>query len=31
MFPYSKISRVEFDNMYLSPEPADPMFITDTT
>ncbi len=31
MFPYTNISRVEFDNMYVSPEPADPMFITDTT
>ncbi len=31
LFPYTNISRVEFDNTILSPDPADPMFITDTT
>ena len=31
MFPYSKISRVPFDGIYVNPRPADPMFITDTT
>lgn len=31
MFPYSKISRVPFDGIYVEPRPADPMFITDTT
>jgi isopropylmalate/homocitrate/citramalate synthase len=31
VFPYSKISRVPFDGIYVQPRPADPMFITDTT
>lgn len=31
IFPYSKISRVEFDDIFLMPRPAEPMFITDTT
>ena len=31
MFPYTKISRVPFDGIYVEPRPADPMFITDTT
>ena len=31
IFPYSHISRVEFDDIFLMPRPADPMFITDTT
>ena len=31
MFPYSKISRVPFDGVFVDPRPADPMFITDTT
>ena len=31
VFPYSKISRVPFDGIYVEPRPANPMFITDTT
>ncbi len=31
IYPYTKISRTEFDGYYLPPRPADPMFITDTT
>ncbi len=31
LFPYSRISRVDFDNAFFVPRPADPMFITDTT
>lgn len=31
MFPYTKISRVPFDGVYVDPRPAEPMFITDTT
>ena len=31
MFPYTKISRVPFDGIYVEPRPATPMFITDTT
>ena len=31
VFPYSKISRVPFDGIYVEPRPAEPMFITDTT
>ena len=31
MFPYTKISRIPFDGVYVDPRPADPMFITDTT
>ncbi|MDR2488090.1 MAG: histone-lysine N-methyltransferase [Desulfovibrio sp.] len=31
VFPYSKISRVPFDGVYVEPRPAEPMFITDTT
>ncbi len=31
VFPYSQISRIEFDDTFLVPRPADPMFITDTT
>lgn len=30
-FPYSRISRVEFDDSFILPRAADPMFITDTT
>ena len=30
-FPYSRISRIEFNGTFLVPRPADPMFITDTT
>ncbi len=30
-FPYSRVSRVTFDDVYVMPRPADPMFITDTT
>jgi len=30
-FPYTKIGRVNFDDSFLVPRPADPMFITDTT
>ncbi len=31
MFPYSAVSRVIFDGVFVDPRPADPMFITDTT
>lgn len=31
VFPYTHISRIEFDDTFLVPRPADPMFITDTT
>ena len=31
MFPYTKISRVAFDGVFVEPRAADPMFITDTT
>ncbi|MBL3583098.1 histone-lysine N-methyltransferase [Oleidesulfovibrio alaskensis] len=31
LFPYSKISRIAFDDIHIMPRPADPMFITDTT
>jgi isopropylmalate/homocitrate/citramalate synthase len=31
MFPYSKIGRVNFGHQLLAPNPANPMFITDTT
>lgn len=31
VYPYSKISRIEFDSSFVLPRPADPMFITDTT
>ena len=31
IFPYSKVSRVFFDDVYTLPRAADPMFITDTT
>ncbi|MDL2279632.1 histone-lysine N-methyltransferase [Desulfovibrio sp. OttesenSCG-928-G11] len=31
MFPFTKISRIAFDGVYVDPRPADPMFITDTT
>lgn len=31
LFPYTKISRIAFDDIFLMPRPADPMFITDTT
>lgn len=31
MFPYTKISRVPFDGVYVTPRVAEPMFITDTT
>lgn len=31
LFPYTQISRVSFDDNFLTPRPADPMFITDTT
>lgn len=31
VFPYTQISRIEFDDTFLVPRPADPMFITDTT
>lgn len=30
-FPYSKVSRIAFDDIHVMPRPADPMFITDTT
>ena len=31
VFPYTHVSRIEFDDTFLVPRPADPMFITDTT
>ncbi|MDR2160673.1 MAG: histone-lysine N-methyltransferase, partial [Desulfovibrio sp.] len=31
IFPYSHISRITFDGVYVEPRPANPMFITDTT
>ena len=31
VFPYTQVSRIEFDDTFLVPRPADPMFITDTT
>lgn len=30
-YPYTKIGRVSFDDTFMMPRPADPMFITDTT
>jgi isopropylmalate/homocitrate/citramalate synthase len=30
-FPYTRIGRVSFDDTFIMPRPADPMFITDTT
>ena len=30
-YPYSKVSRINFDDSFMMPRPADPMFITDTT
>uniref|UniRef100_UPI003FEF8E83 triose-phosphate isomerase n=1 Tax=Bilophila wadsworthia TaxID=35833 RepID=UPI003FEF8E83 len=31
VFPDTHVSRIEFDDTFLVPRPADPMFITDTT
>ena len=31
VFPYTHVSRIEFDDTFLVPRPADPMCITDTT
>ena len=31
VFPYTHVSRIEFDDTFLVHRPADPMFITDTT
>lgn len=31
VFPYTHVSRIEFDDTFLVSRPADPMFITDTT
>lgn len=31
IFPYTKVCRTAFDGVFVSPQPADPMFITDTT
>lgn len=31
VFPYSKIGRIEFDDVIIPPRPANPFFITDTT
>jgi isopropylmalate/homocitrate/citramalate synthase len=31
LFPYSRISRMDFDNVFFMPRPAESMFITDTT
>jgi isopropylmalate/homocitrate/citramalate synthase len=30
-YPYTRISRVRFDDVFIMPRPAEPMFITDTT
>jgi len=30
-FPYSRIGRISFDDTFIVPRPADPLFITDTT
>jgi len=30
-YPYSQISRISFDDRFIMPRPAEPMFITDTT
>jgi isopropylmalate/homocitrate/citramalate synthase len=30
-YPYSRISRISFDDTFIMPRPAEPMFITDTT
>ncbi|BBD09485.1 histone-lysine N-methyltransferase [Desulfovibrio ferrophilus] len=30
-FPYTKVGRVSFDDNFMMPRPADPIFITDTT
>lgn len=31
LFPYSKVGRIAFDDVMVMPNPAEPMFITDTT
>lgn len=31
IFPYTSVGRIEFDDTILTPRPADPCFITDTT
>ncbi len=31
IYPYTNISRIEFDDSFVLPRPADPMYITDTT
>ena len=31
VFPYTSISRTDFDDVLMVPRPAEPMFITDTT
>lgn len=31
IYPYTKICRINFDDTFIMPRPADPMFITDTT
>ncbi len=31
LFPYTQVSRIAFDDIFLMPRPANPMFITDTT
>ncbi|MBU1003460.1 MAG: histone-lysine N-methyltransferase [Proteobacteria bacterium] len=30
-FPYTKVGRISFDDNFIMPRPADPIFITDTT
>ena len=30
VFPYTHVSRIEFDDTFLVPRPAEPMFITHT-
>lgn len=31
MYPYTRIGRIEFDDTFITPRPAEPCFITDTT
>ncbi len=31
LYPYKQISRIAFDDVFVAPRPAEPMFITDTT
>ena len=31
VYPYTKVGRIEFDDTIITPRPAEPCFITDTT